>query len=477
MGHGKFKLLILYYIKSTFIQIFSGEIAIDDILVNFGPCPTTTVCDFEAADLCGYLNDKNNDFDWSRVQGNEESFDHSYGTSIGHYMKATSPSNPVLGRTARLTSQSYPAATVCTQFWYKTSGNLHFSLKTYTFGSLSTDSYFKFRGSNGNEWTLGQATIKSPNPFQLAFETLISTVSSMGYTLLDDVEIKFNECDKPASCDFEDGFCGYSSLGDADFEWIILDGEYGIEQSQWLVPQFDNTFGSPYGRFIYLDVNRNAGLKAKLQSETLVASSTLQCVQFYIYLKKNGGTLNVYRLNKLTSQSDKLFTESADLYDLWYEREIELTILDQQVNQDVPIRLIFEGVTLNAGGVVAVDDIKLYDGKCLGTQVLPGSFNCQNGQTIDKNKVCDFNEDCSNGQDEKFCGTCNFEDYGSCGWLERNNGAYYWQRNRNGTIGIDRPTNDQTYGNRTGFKNILIILMTRLYKKFNFHLKRLLYKY
>jgi hypothetical protein len=431
-------------------------------LVNFGSCPTTTVCDFEAADLCGYQNDNTNDFDWNRVQGSDEAFDHSleafdhsYGSSIGHYMKATSPSSPAIGRKARLISPSYPASTVCTQFWYKTTGNLHLSLKTYTFGSFSTDTYFKFRGSNGNEWTLGQATISSLYSFQLAFETLISTVDSMGYIMLDDIEIKFNQCDQPASCDFEDGFCGYSGLGDADFEWIILDGEYGIEQSEWLVPQFDNTFGSQFGRFIYLDVNRSPGLKAKLQSETLVASSSLQCVQFYIYLRKNGGTLNVHRLNKLNSQSQNLFTENADLYDLWYEREIELPIIDQQVNQDTPIRLIFEGVTQNTGGAVAVDDIKLYDGKCLGTQVLPGTFNCQNGQTIDKNKVCDFNEDCSNGRDEKFCGTCDFEDpYESCGWSDRNNGSFYWQRNRNGSLDIDRPTNDHTYRNGTGLKNI-----------------------
>jgi hypothetical protein len=172
-------------------------------------------------------------------------------------------------------------------------------------------------------------------------------------------------------------------------------------------------------------------------------------------LRKNGGTLNVHRLNKLNSQSQNLFTENADLYDLWYEREIELPIIDQQVNQDTPIRLIFEGVTQNTGGAVAVDDIKLYDGKCLGTQVLPGTFNCQNGQTIDKNKVCDFNEDCSNGRDEKFCGTCDFEDpYESCGWSDRNNGSFYWQRNRNGSLEIDRPTNDHTYRNGTGLKNI-----------------------
>ena len=366
-------------------------------------------------------------------------------------MKAVSPSNPVIGRTARLLSPSYPAATICTQFWYRTTGNLHFNLKTFSFGSLSSI-HFKFRGDNGNEWTLGQVTISNPNSFQLAFESVVSETISAGYTLLDDIEIKFNECSQPASCDFEDGLCGYTSLRDADFEWFILEGQFGIEQSIWLVPQFDNTFGSPFGRFLYLDVNRNSGLKAKIQSETLIASSSLQCVQFYVYMRKNAGILNVYRFNRLSLLNEKIYTENPeDLYDLWYEREVELTVLNQQANSDIPIRIVFEGITQNTGGALAIDDIKLYNGKCLGTQVLPGYFNCLNGQTIDKAKVCDFTEDCSNGRDEKICGTCNFEsDYESCGWLNRDNGAYFWQRNRAGSLDLNRPINDHTYGNKTG---------------------------
>lgn len=47
------------------------------------------VCDFEQADLCGYVQDKSDKFDWTRSQqttgssGTGPSSDHTYGTSLG----------------------------------------------------------------------------------------------------------------------------------------------------------------------------------------------------------------------------------------------------------------------------------------------------------------------------------------------------------------------------------------------------------
>jgi hypothetical protein len=365
-------------------------------------------------------------------------------------MKSVSPANPIFGRTSRLLSPSYPSTTLCAKFWYKTSGNLHLSLKTYSFGSLSTNTYFKFRGSNGNNWEFGQATVNHPYSFQLVFETLVSTVNSMGYTLLDDIEVKFKACTAPASCSFEEDLCGYNSIK-ADFEWIILDGQFGINQNIWVVPTFDHTIGSLFGHFIYLDSLRPVSQKAQLQSELLIASTSLQCVQFYVYMKNNGGTLNIYRRNKNNLETESLYTENANFDNLWYEREVELSVLNQIVNQDIPFTIIFEGIVQNQVGALAIDDIKLYNGKCLGTQEIPGIFDCKNGNIVNASKVCDFVNDCSNGRDEKFCGTCDFEgEFGPCGWKDRSVGSYIWQRNRNGTLDINRPTNDHTYGNKTG---------------------------
>jgi len=401
---------------------YRGEIAIDDFLVNSGACPNLNLCDFESADQCGYINDNTAEFQWSREQGMDGNFDHSYGTGFGHYMRASPPFNTNVGNSARLLSSVYSPSIICVQFWYKKNGNTQLNIKTSAFGLIGTKNYFSFKGNNGNEWALGQATISQDNPFKIVFEASVKSSNSLEYTKIDDIEVKFQSCSEPASCNFEDDFCGFSSLKEgSDFEWLILDGQFGINQNIWLVPQFDNTIGSQFGRFIYLDGLRSAGQKAKIQSELLVASSSLKCLQFYVFMKRNGGILNVYRINKLSSQSESLYTENGNLDNLWYEREIQLDVLTSQGDsniQDIAYTLIFEGITQNSEGALAIDDIKLYNGNCSGTQVLPTIFDCKNGQIVNSTVVCDFKEDCSNGLDEKYCGTCDFENYDSCGWYD-----------------------------------------------------------
>ncbi|CAF1638602.1 unnamed protein product, partial [Rotaria sordida] len=43
---------------------FQGDISVDDLAFNQGPCPVSTVCDFETSDLCSYVNDPTNTIDW-----------------------------------------------------------------------------------------------------------------------------------------------------------------------------------------------------------------------------------------------------------------------------------------------------------------------------------------------------------------------------------------------------------------------------
>jgi hypothetical protein len=102
-------------------------------------------------------------------------------------------------------------------------------------------------------------------------------------------------------------------------------------------------------------------------------------------MKRNGGILNVYRINKLSSQSESLYTENGNLDNLWYEREIQLDVLTSQGDsniQDIAYTLIFEGITQNSEGALAIDDIKLYNGNCSGTQVLPTIFDFKNDPII-----------------------------------------------------------------------------------------------
>jgi hypothetical protein len=76
-------------------------------------------------------------------------------------------------------------------------------------------------------------------------------------------------------------------------------------------------------------------------------------------------------------------------------------------------------------------------------------FNCGDGQQIDNSLVCNFITDCLNGQDEKVCADCNFED-DSCQWV---NGDFYgilWTRSR-GTESKNGPTVDHSKGTPLGY--------------------------
>jgi hypothetical protein len=74
-------------------------VAIDEIRILNGECPTSQFCDFESASICNYQNDLTANFKWERFKGKTTSLatgptsDHTYETDEGYYMyiKSRSP--------------------------------------------------------------------------------------------------------------------------------------------------------------------------------------------------------------------------------------------------------------------------------------------------------------------------------------------------------------------------------------------------
>jgi hypothetical protein len=110
-------------------------------------------------------------------------------------------------------------------------------------------------------------------------------------------------------------------------------------------------------------------------------------------------------------------------------------------------------------GVIAIDDIS-FDSNCkAATDPLPtiitttrspvcGStgFKCSNNNCINQTQVCDFIIDCPNGEDEKNCGSCDFEmDY--CGWYDNSYGDHFWNKSVAGDTLISY---DHTLGTPNG---------------------------
>jgi len=85
-----------YYIEIGGEAFFSanlkGYVAIDEIKVLNGECPTLQFCDFESATICNYQNDLTANFKWERFKGKTTSLstgpvsDHTYQSEEGYYM-------------------------------------------------------------------------------------------------------------------------------------------------------------------------------------------------------------------------------------------------------------------------------------------------------------------------------------------------------------------------------------------------------
>lgn len=431
-----------------------GDIAIDDVSFNDGQCPLSNSCDFESIDLCGYKNDLNSGFSWNRVQGTDADSDHSYETSTGHYMIAKSLSPHSKSRLARFVSQLYPATTICVSFWYKAIGDIQLNVRTNSYGAYNPRAAFSALGDRGKYWLLGRATLSYSASYQIVFEAVDQGVGLRdGEVWLDDIEINYKACQPVGTCDFEDGLCGFTSLKSSDFNWIILDGQFGIDITAWDVPTYDHTTGIPSGQFIYLDTNyKPEGKRAMIESELINEYSGLQCIQFYLKTNRNNqATLKISRKMNNDNSLAEVFTSTSEyIGEGWFMKEVQLQSLN------VSSSFIIEGVTgkssgSNLLGQLAVDDVKLYNGTCIGTLTPPGQFNCQNGQLIDYGLVCDFKNDCSNGFDEKYCGTCDFESDDLCGWSDKSSGSYKWIRTRNESMSSNiGPNVDHTFNTQNG---------------------------
>ncbi len=72
-------------------KTYNGYLAIDDIQLILGQCPSRQFCDFENDDRCGYQDDVTANFNWRRQKGSAigntgPKYDHTYQTSQGYYM-------------------------------------------------------------------------------------------------------------------------------------------------------------------------------------------------------------------------------------------------------------------------------------------------------------------------------------------------------------------------------------------------------
>lgn len=274
-----------------------GDIAIDDIAFNVDHCPAKAICDFEDTD-CGYLQDFTDNFDWTINTGFTSTTntgppaDHTFGTSLGHYMyiESSAPRHP--GDKARLNSPMLNITTgSCLQFWYNMHGATMGTLNIYRHNEEGLGNPIWFRsGEQGVEWEVGQVTLQSALPFQFTFEGIVGP----GYTgdvSIDDILLVPGPCPGEGNCDFEDSLCTWKNTATGDnFDWLQGQSQ---SLSGFTDMVLDHTLNSPYGVYMYINsaAPRQVGDKAWLLSPTF-DNSTTRCLTLW-YKMMDAGTLNV----------------------------------------------------------------------------------------------------------------------------------------------------------------------------------------
>lgn len=113
---------------------YAGEVAIDDVFIRNGYCPTLGSCSFESVDFCTWHNIPSpaDDFDWLTAHGETDtgftgpSVDHTFGDKFGYYALVESwaprqPNDRAILESTILTPTSSIGS--CFSFWYHMLGN------------------------------------------------------------------------------------------------------------------------------------------------------------------------------------------------------------------------------------------------------------------------------------------------------------------------------------------------------------------
>ncbi|XP_066300039.1 MAM and LDL-receptor class A domain-containing protein 2-like [Branchiostoma lanceolatum] len=418
---------------------YTGDIALDDIDVQPGACPfvptTPTTppvtmppvyppnendCTFES-DICSWMQDTNDDFDWSRASGSTVSVgtgpavDHTTLTDSGFYMYIEA-SGQRLNDSAKLIGKSFTTSSigVCMKFWYQMYGSSVGQLKIWARTPGVPDTViWRMQGNRGPQWNYAQVhiTADTPNEYNGQYTLQVVVEATRGQTwsgdiAVDDFSFNIGDCPATALCDFENDYCGYSQDQADDFDWTYQSG--GTSSSQ-TGPSFDHTYGTPAGFYMYTEMSGlTAGDRARLSTQAHPATVG-QCLQFWYHMYGSGiGTLNVYK-SEGSAFPTLLWSMSGDMGDHWH-------VAQATVQSSRDFRITFEGVRgTSYRGDIAIDDILFLDSEC------------------------------------DPLGSCDFEG-SSCTWKnEERQDNFDWERQTGGTVSADTgPSADHTLGTPYG---------------------------
>ncbi|XP_074412177.1 apical endosomal glycoprotein isoform X1 [Zonotrichia albicollis] len=266
---------------------FLGDVGLDDITQTAGHCGAELSCSFEV-EGCGLA--ASGEGTWQRQSNGTGTTagpvaDHTTGTAAGHYMVVNTGSLPA-GHTAALTSQPYqPSVSAqCLAFWYQLSPGTPGSLRVFVEQSRVRRKVLSVSTMEGSSWHRSHVTVQPDGDWQVVFEA-VGAGGDHGYIALDDLHVSEGACPKPASCDFEQDTCGWSSPSDPCLHSLAWGWKSGVTLAKYPGPEQDHTLGTRNGHYMHFDTSvlGARGTSALLESPPLPAA-TDSCLRFWYHM-------------------------------------------------------------------------------------------------------------------------------------------------------------------------------------------------
>ncbi|XP_033118987.1 MAM and LDL-receptor class A domain-containing protein 1-like [Anneissia japonica] len=166
-----------------------------------GDASAFSECDFEDPSICNFVQDKTDDFDWTRKNGSTPSFntgpsfDHTYANSEGYYLYIET-SGRSTNDTARLWTPQYSATNgLCIKWFYHMYGRTVNTLNVYVVDSTDTvgTPVWTKKDNQGSSWLLGKVSFAKFGIYSIMFEGIRGSGYS-GDIAIDDVRITNEAC-------------------------------------------------------------------------------------------------------------------------------------------------------------------------------------------------------------------------------------------------------------------------------------------
>ncbi|KAF7696752.1 hypothetical protein HF521_005170 [Silurus meridionalis] len=230
-------------------------------------------------------------------------------------------------------------------------------------------------------------------------------------------------CDGFMSCDFEKDLCGWDLRSLSSLVWNRTSQMHISNSEPLRGPGRDHSSNSASGHFLY--VTKPNVLKkdwASFQSPRLKPTNSSHPCRMVMYTHQFGGISGGLSVLVAEKQIYPVWERGGSLGDLWVKAEIEFV-----VNSTFQI-LFVAAIRDQAYGGIAVDDISLSPECRLSNEsVRPEKFpKPPKKPCAEASKICDFNKDCPEGDDEAQCGDFSYKQ-GSKGWTDISVGSQSWK--------------------------------------------------